>query len=1302
MRGRRIGYLTLAVFAFLVSLYYGVRVPRVYAESTATGVPPTALAVGAVATLVGVLAANRYAQTRGFGLRLSHFFSLACSLRSRSPAPQHLAAFALVLSLVAVSGAGLSGVAAQETEWTHNHHGTNVVASTSGDDDRIYSGDNTGTIIAANKSDGSLDWQTSPASDTIGGMDVDKTTVYLSSNDGSVYALDKQDGSLKWSHSYHSAKVTGVVVDDGVVFSSASTSPGEVYAVDSSNGESLVKQATKWKYTDSNGNEKTTTSESVVSSNSSSYEFTKYEVSGKVTKFKTGSGSGEATATEFGKNTTLYSGVATAEAISVGSNLYVGDDKLASVSLNDGSEEWTNDVPPSEILQMDISSDGDTLYATTSDSGDDVFAFSASGGSTVWSREAHPSETANGIDYNSKSKIAYTVGFDQRVVGSQDGSEVYSHSKHSSNTVSVHADVGTVYTGDGNGVMYAVGTEIKEQSSPPHKVVDQNDNPVSDISVEIIGINSSASNDYNSDTELVNDITDFKPDDWDPDFDPAGAAEDYSANYPVVHTPEAWENPNLVEFQMDEPLLVAPAEEEIFMSIWDPSQTDSITEIDDRIETSLPGKPADGTIVVEELHYDGSAEQEVEVDTDETHTERVGFVGSEDHPYASFAFKPGFYRLSPKSSDISYVIAAGSPDEIASQAQEDVQGSVDRGVPRSITNDTTAVDGTLTNYSGDVDSLFQNDALERAHTTTGVNGTFEIVMPDYIDQVAIQTVSKQPFEEYTNIDQPSVDDLDKLREAGYNGSVYVQSAPEIYNMSSANPATVKVHEVSTFGEDNLSDIKERIDEIEERLGNITLPEFPGCTWVPNSSAANCEEFTNGTGNLTPPEIDLCEWAHEGAVDCNSSDIGEGGEIPEEVRNRLDDIIDDNQDLRDRIDEILADIEDPTEGDRIGAILQAINDLQNSLETGPPTSGTTGNNISATFPFDIGLTDDELSKDDILVTARLSNGATRVLDTDEFELEENALGSTNVVIEDYQLPKDVASAMFEVHAVTDEGNGKSTQRVLNPRSDLTPPELSAFDFSSTVPGPSETVRMKARGTEITNISVTGPEGANPNAVLTSDGARFVTDGAGLYRVEPELDGDWTETVEIRATSENLNPDPSVRVTEGPIGQYAVAGEGFRDAEVSSGENSMDIEATANGDAPRNADINIEEVAKSADANINVELLNEDGTTLSRHVNTRIRTNAIPSDALIYRGEDQPLPVGEETSAGTTEDKGNAAIIDTYSDGQGSVNVRVVPNPSIFESVAWDIRTNVPFNVPITLGGFLMTLSGLVAGGRRWSG
>lgn len=752
--------------------------------------------------------------------------------------------------------------------------------------------------------------------------------------------------------------------------------------------------------------------------------------------------------------------------------------------------------------------------------------------------------------------------------------------------------------------------------------------------------------------DIRNDMRTFDPEQvgWDPDLALTGSNGEFRSTdhkYVAMHNPSDWALTGWTESpDLRSPLLSAPANEDIILSVWDPT---SNSVIQDGVDSELPGAVDDDTdITVKQLDYSGDVVDTRTISTSSTR-ESLSPVAS-DHDYARVNLPPGFYLISAEGSPYSYVMTVGDPNDLT----------------QTITDNLETESNKASKQAKEVQNYLDNEKVVKITTTTysenGEQGHWNTsTVPTDVNVVAVQAYSPSAKEyQIDDVQNASIQDLREVAALeDYNGSfVVTPRAKDVQVPSSGN--TIRAVEVDAAPFMDPSRFQNKSTWLQDLFRD-------------SSFAGELSEY----------------------LDTSDEDM-------EEIRTRLEQMKEENEALQSRYAELVeqaldeGESEDGLTNEEVTELIrQAIQELQGDLQPDNPTSGFEDGKASATIPWDGDVDPDALS-----VTAHFPSLGISQPVPDEFVSVNKRAGRGDVVeITDYPVPEGANAVTFGVTVNGEDGDGIGNTKVTTRNPDFTGDYLNLQSVAVTTirPGPSEQVAVRPRTKEQSsvigsvNATVTGPNG-EVNATTTADGeaVKFTTDGPGSHRVLMDItdtDGNtWTEIIRLRASSEDVNQPPSVRVREGFTGTFAITSDGITDGSVSTSGASFSATAVADAEnVPSAVHFYGSEVSnKHTDVTLRVMKSSGSGEPESarKHVKVFYHTANLPEGAIIYRGEGQPLKVGGETRYGsvTCPEGEDGCTIQTYTEGSGSVDLTVIPHPSVVDRALHWVRLRSPVDLP----------------------
>lgn len=753
--------------------------------------------------------------------------------------------------------------------------------------------------------------------------------------------------------------------------------------------------------------------------------------------------------------------------------------------------------------------------------------------------------------------------------------------------------------------------------------------------------------------EIRDEMRDFDPEQigWDPDLALTGSDgtfQNADAKYVAVHNPSDWALTGWTETPtLGEPKLTAPADRDIILSVWDPSDSPMIQ---DGLDKDLPGTVDDNTdIQIQQLDYSGDVVDTRTVSTSYTR-ESADFSGAADHDYARVNLPPGFYRVSPEGSSVGYVITVGDPQELT----------------RTITEDLETEANQLSDRAQEIRDLRQQDKVVRlttyTYTENGTSGHYDFAgVPDDVNVVAVQAYSPSADEyQIDNVKNASLQDLREVAALDtYNGSFVVTPRAKDVDVPSEN-ARLKAVELDAAPFMDPGRFQNKSEFLEELFTNSSFSD-------------QIDEYLDTSDeNMT------------------------------EIRDQLEEMKDQNSRLQDRYQELLNeryDGEDPNTEEQVRMLRQAIQELQGSLQPEDPSTGFENGKASATIPWS-----GDVDPDAVSVTAHFPSLGVSQPVPDEYVSVNKRVGQGDVVnVENYPVPEDAASVNFGVTVSGEDGENIGDTNVGARNPDFTGEFLNLKSMSATTlrPGASEQVTVTPHVSEQSaliqsiNATVTGPDGEELETIPAKDGdaVQFTTDGAGSHRVKFDITdrggNTWTETVTMKAHDTDVNQPPSVRAREGFTGTFAVVGDGLVDGSVST--NGLNLGMTGVADTenvPSTVHFYGSELSnKHPSTTLNVmKASGGEPESIRKHVTVFYHTAELPEDSIIYREGNEPLKVGGTTSYGTVtcgNSSGAGCTVETYTDASGSVDVTVNTNPSIVDRAFYWVRLNSPVDLPFMM-------------------
>ena len=683
-----------------------------------------------------------------------------------------------------------------------------------------------------------------------------------------------------------------------------------------------------------------------------------------------------------------------------------------------------------------------------------------------------------------------------------------------------------------------------------------------------------------------------------------------------------------------------PDDEPLVVAVGDPEAGGFIDRINE-YNRQVPGAIVDGQVRVERLGADGSVTSSTTYNTTEQSDSGLGPISeSVGVPYAEIQageLRPGFYRITVVDSDgnsqsIPYVVRVGSPYELINQYREDAEGQ-------------------LTERAQSIRDKISAGGITTTTVTTNANGEFSASVPSSTTLVQAQAY-KAP-----DVDTPPTEvTLDNITTAYSgseipNGSVYFPS--RTYRTEPDENVTIRMVELSAPPTDgNVSALRDRLERLRQQLTNQTFTD-----------SAQLQALENETRE----QLERTYAALIGPIRANPA-------------------------LREAFLRISGRDSIPTADElsrsELETAIQHASTAMQTVETRSPEEVTQDvADEAASLAWTTPVPEDA----NVTVWADYSNGTTRPV-ADEYVTIDRGITGDTVRIEEYPLgTTDPAQVAFRVQVASSEGVTTDTETIRNPTYNGTVPGLRAIDLSTLSPGPDERVRMTLRGEEIrsvTSATVYGPSGEPVASETNASTVSWDTAGTGRYKVRytvENFDGEeFTSATTVQAGESAQKTPPTVSAREGVLGRYAVVGDSLEDGEISieNGRTVVTAQLPEDADTPRTVHVHTETltgVGPTADIRI---VRGPDQQSIGRNVLVEYHTDRLDADTLVWRGSNEPITRSGATKYGKITSDSDGSTITTYTDASGVAEVRVVGDPSLFETLDHRIdRTRAGIDVPL---------------------
>lgn len=826
-------------------------------------------------------------------------------------------------------------------------------------------------------------------------------------------------------------------------------------------------------------------------------------------------------------------------------------------------------------------------------------------------------------------------------------------------------------------------------------VANQNGQPIQNATVQVWGVDYSqltppaGTTKAEEASDTLEDAVNKTPTEWtdqlDENFNLVGTGGHFGSldtEYVAVHHVTDWQSAGFFDQVVDnpdleQPLLTVPAAEgestTLALSVWDASQEEGFLG-QDGVKEDLPGQPVSGEIVVENVF--AGDEVVTDLTTEKTEIGAGGFVAATDYSnaYVTVDLTPGFYRVYPEGSpEASYLIKVGDPIEfIDSDLQDAGKQTVEQA--KAVATDLT------------------NNVLIRKTTTTDSDGFYSVNMSVDANKVQVQAYKADSLpddvatasdlnvsdivSEYRDTDDVSLDDL---------GSLYLPSATRRVSPPASNTNLTLMElsyppygDLEKLSDKLLDDLRDQLNEtFTDRLGDI-------------------QQRLNATSSQELERI--------------HSDLERLASENDALRDRVSDLLNQDRQSGEGELEVVINESDKTDAelrDRITTLSEAINQLQETIEAGEPERTVNEETVDLTFPFDGDLTDDGAA-----LLVHYSNGTTKTFNTsDERVSVDQRIGRSDLlVVEDFPLGEnDSAVASFEALVATDEGIGRSVERVVNPTFDNDVPALESIALTSLNPGPSDKVEVSvnpedtAEFGELTGVTVFGPSGSERTTdAITDDGTTtgFTTNGAGLYHVELTFNNtagdEFTETFRVRAGDIDRKRSPSVQPASGPTGEYVLVGDGLSGGDMNANADGSRVELTAeiasDQDVPGAVHFYTSTMQTAAETRYTLRVVRgESQKQVAKQVGVVLHGAALTSETpVLYREEDQPIPREGTNQYANVERRDNGTVIRSFTEPDGAVQLRTDDAPGLSERLIYRARLELGITSLSDLAGAVLPI------------
>ncbi len=813
------------------------------------------------------------------------------------------------------------------------------------------------------------------------------------------------------------------------------------------------------------------------------------------------------------------------------------------------------------------------------------------------------------------------------------------------------------------------------------RVVDQNGNPVEDATITAWGVREVALNESKAASleeqaqELIDETTNPLPSSWDPDYDLENHYESANGKYLLVHESADFGLQGLgvqqLSSSVDEPTLQADSDQQVVLSLWDPSQEEGFLG-GNQIDNSFPGATTSGNLVVEQLGPTGET-------TDRTvySTSTIATVGNRfdqhDIPGVRTSLPTGVYVAYPEGArERGYTFVVGSPDELRSAWTSELENEANQ----------------LTDRAKRIRDLLNQDHVVRTTAKTDANGSFSVSINSQVVTADVKAM-KADGQFLETVQDPTIEDLRRYQTNGYNGTFYLPSPkPKTVNPP-AKSVTVTVYRSPEVPFGNMSSFADLQAWLQNQRLNETVSDLK-------------TEYTQRLDEMERQNLERIYSDHRSLVET----------VPGAKSRYLD---------RSSFSEIQA-AEDLTneelsrETRHMQLALSDVDQVQ-PPEVGDDPIEISDGELNAEYPIPAGINPDTVSPE-----IHWSDGTVEPIGEEYYSVESSGVpgfGGQTLVIDGYPIDESDPAA-FDIRIQGGGEDGRLNDRIsgTNPAFGGAVPGINAIDFSTLAPGPSETVYVDIQAAsdtgygKLVKAEAWNDDGTQLTASVDSskDRASFVTDGEGIHQVRltfQNTQGDqFVVSQRIRAHEQSRSDPATVRAAQSTLGVYAVTGEELASGRIKQSGGTLQIDAIA--DSSGGPGLLVVKPANAMDGDettFDIAVLHgSDEQEVSAHVRLRIHLENVEKDsALFWRSEPstfgEPVTWDGDTRYGRVSWQGEGkAVLQTYSLEDGTADITVVQSPNMLQSGQHRIaRTfnGLPFVGGMTIpSGFAIPSGGFV--------
>jgi hypothetical protein len=789
------------------------------------------------------------------------------------------------------------------------------------------------------------------------------------------------------------------------------------------------------------------------------------------------------------------------------------------------------------------------------------------------------------------------------------------------------------------------------------QAISQRGNPISNATIASHSITESALDESDARSleqqaeDLREEATNPLPDSWDPNLDLESHQESANREYLLVHSQSDWGldssvfpptgTTSLSNGEVDPPRLTVEEGEPLVLTVWDASESNGY--LSNQVDESFVGTTTKQPVVVEQLSPTGEVTDRTVHDPEVVAKTSGGTWGTENHYGAHVRPPSGVYRAYPEDSppETGYVFTVGSSSQLANTWESDLRDQA----------------GQLTDRANRIRDLL-GGGVDRTTVRTDENGKFTVEVPSNTVKTDLKAM-KADGQLLQNVQDPSMTDLRELQATDYNGTFYLPNPDPNTVEPPAEGVTVAAYrspEVPMGDMETFADLQSYLDSIRQ---NETMAEMES-KFNQKMNETERQTLAQQYKGLRPLVETAPGATEEYLSESQFSEVQDAEDLSkEELYTELPLM---RQSL---YSQATVPVEPETP--------------EVDVDVEPPDIDYPDHPDSGEDSALSELTDTVVVPEDAVVDARVhwSDGTVEPVPDEHITTDSGLLGdSKRVTITHPVGESDPPQGSLAVQVATSEGASETRSEITNPHFGGDIPSVPAVDLSTMTPGQSDRVSLNLRPeagsgySHLVSIDARNPQGEAVSANVTGDSSGWVnTYGQGVHRIYLTYQNDggtqFQRLVTVRAR-EYAGSGSRLRVSQGPSGTFALAGNGLDGGRITTDGEEVTIAAIApTGDVPGRIDIKPGHAVDSQTTSLNVRVLEGDTeTATTTNVGLDIHVDSLDEDALLWRGDPsvtgQPIMRAGDTPYGAVtqpSEKTDKAVIRTFTDETGRAEVTI---------------------------------------------